>query len=368
MTTKTKQLNLLQLIRGLATVLVVIRHATGNSIELLQKDFLFNIFAFGSSAVDIFFVLSGFIITYTSLKGGADPKELTPFLKRRFIRIYPTYWIITSLFLGIQILLPMFYNTTYPYSAANLLSTYLLFPGHIMVNGVSWTLSYEVFFYLLFSLVFLFSNKKMIFGIFLIYALSVITSSMFMDISEDNIWLNLVFFPMNVEFFMGVLAALVVNRIPKWSSIPLIVLGVIYFTVSALVTDLNTLLDLHVRDRIIQFGVPSFLVILGVVKYELTHEVRVAKVFLLLGESSYSLYLLHLPVIAACTKLIVKFNITNGLMIQLLLISVIIAICWGATIFYKLIERPVMLKLNVLMSKKKRNFSLDSRTGENPAS
>ena len=352
MTTQNKQLNLLQLIRGLATVLVVIRHTTGNSIELLQKDFLFNIFAFGSSAVDIFFVLSGFIITYTSMKGGANRSEMLPFLRRRFIRIYPTYWIITSLFLGLQILLPMFYNTHYPFNALNLLSTYMLFPGHIMVNGVSWTLSYEVFFYLLFSLIFLFSNKKIIFFLFLLYAISVVSSSIFMDIPEDNIWLSLVLFPMNVEFFMGVLAALLVNKMPKAASIPLIVLGIIYFTISVLITDLNTLLDLNVRDRILQFGIPSFLVILGTVKYELTHKVQVPKIFLLLGEASYSLYLLHLPIIAACTKIILKFNITNGLLIQISLVLLIIAICCGAIIFYKLIEKPVMKKLNGYLSKK----------------
>lgn len=352
MTSQTKQLNLLQLIRGLATVLVVIRHTTGNSIELLQKDFLYNIFAFGSSAVDIFFVLSGFIITYTSLKGGADRSEMVPFLRRRFIRIYPTYWIITSIFLGLQLLLPSFYNTHYPYSAPNLISTYLLFPSHIMVNGVSWTLSYEVFFYLLFSLIFLFTNKKIILSIFLIYALTVVATSIFVVTPEHNVWLNLLFYPMNVEFFMGVLAALIVNKIPKSASVPLIVIGCLYFLASVIFLDLKTLLDLHVKDRVWQFGIPSFLVILGVVRFELTRPVTVPKIFLVLGEASYSLYLLHLPVIAACAKMIIKLNITNGVIIHIILVLVIIAICWGSVIFHKLIEKPVMKKLNIILSGK----------------
>lgn len=350
---ENRNLNLIQLLRGVASLLVVFYHATSNSNNILKEDFIFNFFSLGASGVDVFFVLSGFIITYTSIKGASQPGKLLPFLRRRAVRIFPTYWIIATFFLGLQILLPSFYKTHYDFNFGNITSTYLLFPGHLMVNSVSWTLSYELFFYLMFTLIFLLPNKKWAFMIFMIYALVLMTLPVAgYSFENGKGWINFICFPMNVEFFMGVLAALIIPKIPVGFSLPLIFTGSFMFIASGIFYDQEYQFLANSFNRVLLFGIPSFIIIIGLVKYELTHRVTMHKVFLSLGEASYSIYLLHLPVIVAFTKIILLFNINSNMVIQLLLILLIVAICFISILFYKFIEKPVIRKLNKTLNKK----------------
>ena len=218
---KNKNLQLIQLLRGIASLLVVLLHCSANLSEALPRHFLGNIFLFGGSGVDIFFVLSGFIITYTNLNFIGKPAYYLLFIKRRIIRIYPTYWIIISIFLLLQVLLPSFYRTHFSFDLTNVLSTYLLLPGHIMVNGVSWTLSYEIFFYLLFSLSFFIPQKKLSFYLAMLYAVVLIALPICSYNSENSgKWLTLITYPMNVEFFMGITAAVLVPKISRESALP----------------------------------------------------------------------------------------------------------------------------------------------------
>ncbi len=340
-------LNLIQVLRGVASLLVVLLHTTVNSKEILNRDFCLNIFSFGGSGVDIFFVLSGFIITYTSLKGLAQPGKLLSFLRRRFVRIFPTYWIIITLFVLIQVALPSFYKTHYSFTVSNICSTLFLLPGHVMVNGVSWTLSYELFFYILFSLAFLLPNKKLAFTLSMLYALVIIVLPFLgYDFENGNRWMNLLTYPMNVEFFMGVLAAILIPRIPPGFSLPLMIMGGFLFLAGGIFTDQQLRLLPGTFNRVVLFGIPSFLIITGLVKFELSKNITVHNILLSLGEASYSLYLLHLPVIVACMKIIAKFNIHNNFILHGLLLFMIVIICYASILFFKWVEKPIISKLN----------------------
>lgn len=349
MVKQNTNLNLVQVLRGVASLLVVLLHTTINSKDILNKDFCDNFFFFGGSGVDIFFVLSGFIITYSCGKGLTQPGKLLPFIRRRAVRIFPTYWIIITLFILIQLVLPAFYRTHYPLSFSNICSTLFLLPGHTMVNGVSWTLSYELFFYLLFSLAFLLPNKKLAFALSMLYALIIITIPLLgHDPENGNSWIKLLTYPMNVEFFMGVLAAVLIPRIPAGLCLPLILTGSLLFLTEGILADHNYQLLPNAFNRVVVFGIPSFLMIVGLVKFELTKNVTIHNILLSLGEASYSLYLLHLPVIVACMKIIGRFNIQNDLILHGLLLLMIIGICYVSILFFKWIERPIISKLNAL--------------------
>ena len=359
---QNKNLSLIQVLRGIASLLVVLFHTTFNTNALLHKDFGFNIFLFGGSGVDIFFVLSGFIITYTSIKWASHPNKLLPFIRKRFVRIFPTYWIIITLFLLAQFLFPAFYSTHFEFNLLNILSTYLLLPGHIMVNGVSWTLTYELFFYILFSLVFLLPKKQWAFIFFALYACIVILIPIVSDgFEKSNGWLNLVSYPMNVEFFMGVLAAYLVPKIPYRASLPMIAAGSFCFIIGGLLYDGHYQLLSNTFNRVVFFGMPSFFIVLGLVKYELIKKIKVHSVFLSLGEASYSLYLLHLPVLVAAIKTMEKFNIRNTIFVHVILIGIIIIICFVAIRFYKWVEKPIIKKLNAGTKNKASLFTLAKR-------
>ena len=344
---KKKTLNLVQLLRGIASLLVVLMHTTGTAKEIWGINFLGQIFKFGGAGVDIFFVLSGFIITYTSKKALKESSNFITFLKRRVIRIFPVYWIIITIFLLIQIALPAFYKTPYDLTLINLLNTYCLMPDHIMINSVSWTLTYELFFYILFSLAFLIRSQKILIILSCTYVLVLIFASSFLSYGfSNNRWISVIFYPMNIEFFMGIAVALLVPLINISISKFLIVIGSILFIAAALISNLDYYLFRNGFDRVIIFGIPSFCILLGVVRLELNKQYCIHNFLLYLGEASYSLYLIHLPLIVAAIKIIAKFKISNNLILQLLAVFLIIMICIISIIFFKKIENPLINKLN----------------------
>ena len=341
------QLNLIQVLRGIASLLVVLFHVTITFATINKQAFGFNFFLFGGAGVDIFFVLSGFIITYTSFKTLNRPDKVLPFISRRFVRIFPAYWIIIGLFLLTQIIFPTFYKTHYDFSVENLLSTVFLLPGHVMVNGVSWTLSFELFFYLLFSIAFIIPKRKWAFCLFAFYAMILIALPVLQyNFDNSNEWVKLITSPMNIEFFMGVIAAAIIRKIPRNLSLPLVITGSIIFLTSGVCADLNYYLLHNIFNRVLLFGIPAFLIVIGLVRFELNNQLKVHNILLSLGEASYSLYLIHLPLISAAIKLIGRLNIQNNIILHLLLFIVIILVCCTSVLFYKCIEKPLIDKLN----------------------
>ncbi|HEV7783319.1 MAG TPA: acyltransferase [Chitinophagaceae bacterium] len=351
---KVPAINSIQVIRGLACVLVVLHHGGENTKIIFDIPFLFDFFKFGYAALDIFFVLSGFIITYTSMPHIGEKENLGNFLKRRFVRIYPIYWLIISGFLVVQALVPAYYKTLYPLEFSTLLSTYLILPQHIMVNGVSWSLTYEIFFYLLFPMAFLIKSKKLLVVILSVCTLSLLIFTLFFSANvEMGKVLFLVAFPMNIEFLMGVFAAILYTHIPPKYSVHYIITGLVLFCIgSALINyDLNMMRLLV--NRIFYFGIPSMLIIMGVAVFESNGKTKkFPRILIDLGDASYSLYLLHLPVLVALLKIVQMKGITNAVLIQVLLVVFIIAICFGSILFYKKVERPLVRRINRLLHAK----------------
>ncbi|MET0519910.1 MAG: acyltransferase, partial [Burkholderiaceae bacterium] len=110
----------------------------------------------GSHGVDLFFVISGFIMVYTTYGRATEPGR---FLLRRFLRIAPLYWLVTLAILLIALLLPQLLKSTVIVPAHVLASLAFVpmqspaFPGYLwplLVPG--WTLNYEMAFYVLFAL------------------------------------------------------------------------------------------------------------------------------------------------------------------------------------------------------------------------
>ncbi len=349
---QNKPLHLIQVLRGVASLLVVLLHATINVNENFKTDFLGDFFSFGGAGVDIFFVLSGFIITYTSIKNLTHSDNVMPFLRRRIVRVFPTYWIIITGFLLLQVFFSSFYKTHYSFNIRNILSTYFLLPGHTMINGVSWTLTYELFFYFLFTLAFILPTKKLIYLVFTFYTVVLILLPVFgYYASNPNYWVNLLTHPMNTEFFMGILAALIIPYIPSKMCIPFVAGGCILFLVGGILGNRQFIVVNDIFNRVILFGIPAFFIIVGLVKFELHKSIEVHNIFLLLGEASYSLYLLHLPILVAFTRIIARSGITNSVEIHILLFVAIVMICFVSILFYKWIEKPIISKLNKLPKK-----------------
>src|SRR5437588_671898 len=151
----------LQALRGVACLLVVVYHTA--SIESrygLPFSPLNPVRWFGYAGVDLFFVLSGFIITATSRADLGRPGRLPRYAFRRAWRIYPAYWVALAVGVGVFAVLspdPVF-RTGW---ATDLRDALLLTPRPELCRflPVAWTLSYELMFYLAFAALFLLPRR-----------------------------------------------------------------------------------------------------------------------------------------------------------------------------------------------------------------
>jgi exopolysaccharide production protein ExoZ len=154
--TPRRELLSIQHLRGLAAMSVLVTHALQWPLPEINPVLLKT----GRLGVDVFFVISGFIITSIAGDGRFDPKQ---FLVRRAFRIVPAYWAATLLITILALAIPSQFRTTVP-TAESLIKSLLFIPSlepkaPLLLLG--WSLNFEAFFYLLFaSLFFLRSEAR----------------------------------------------------------------------------------------------------------------------------------------------------------------------------------------------------------------
>ena len=142
----------IQYLRGIAAMMVVWFHGAEqlNGARTLIPN------SFGNSGVDIFFVISGFIMVVTTSGTRISPLE---FMRRRIIRVVPLYWLLTLAMVGAALVAPSLFRTLIV-TPVTLVESLLFIPHYsisfpamawpLLVPG--WTLNFEMFFYLVFAL------------------------------------------------------------------------------------------------------------------------------------------------------------------------------------------------------------------------
>ncbi len=353
MATSKKTIASIQLLRGVASLLVVFLHITVNYNNVFATPLLGNFFLFGGSGVDIFFVLSGFIITYTNLGNAGNKAAIGGFVKRRLIRIFPVYWLIISIFVLLQVLLPAFYKTPFDLSFSNMVATYLLLPGHMMVNGVSWSLTNELFFYLLFIIALLIPHKRISLYLMLVYlALLLVFGIANYSFENSHLVYAFIWNPMNIEFFLGVISAILYSKLNGKLAWPFFIVGMLWFIAGILINNHHMDIYSTAFNRVLLFGMPSFFIILGITVLERQGKTGVHQLFLQLGDASYSIYLFHLPVVAAFFKILQYLKITDPYLTGVSLCFLILLICIAGVLIYHKIEKPLIGYLNKIFIKR----------------
>ncbi|NIP18902.1 MAG: acyltransferase family protein [Xanthomonadales bacterium] len=148
----------IQLLRCIAAMLVVIYHTAAHlppGSEGAHGLFWFG-HAVGYAGVDIFFVISGFIMAWTTLNEGGREAS-ADFIKRRLGRIFSGYWPFFFLALGV-----FWFARPAHVAESNLLASFFLWPQRLnrVLLEITWTLSYELYFYLLFALLILLVPRR----------------------------------------------------------------------------------------------------------------------------------------------------------------------------------------------------------------
>lgn len=285
----------LQYTRAIAALLVVYFHSV-LQLERIHPDTMFVSFRFGETGVDLFFVLSGFVMWLTTANRNLGPIE---FFRRRVERILPLYWVLTLLASAIAFFLPSYLKSTSfdlqhllaslffvpwinPASAAKELITPVIIPG--------WTLNYEMYFYLVFGGVLLLPRSARIPTLSAIFvALFLLINLVPLEGVLASFYGNAIIF----EFLAGVLIAklyLDTRLLPHGLAICLVLIAFAGLVV----------IDAASWDvpRIFGAGLPAALVIYGLVSIDFSKFTEV-KFLHLLGDASYSLYLTHVFTLVA---------------------------------------------------------------------
>jgi len=294
----------------------------------------------GAAGVHIFFVISGFIMVHTSFSSDGTPVSPARFLKRRFIRIFPIYWIYALLYL-------LFHNTFgsgFNLSIKEAVYSLLLLPGYSsLIIGPGWTLSYELYFYTCFAVALMFRLSLCLVSLSLLFVTS-IALRIYAGLSDEaHVFTN----PLLIEFLLGAWAAYFRARFSFTGAAIANVL-----TLLALVTFLGGVFaGYHVFPSAITWGVPSALLVAGLVLSERAgHIPAMVSKLARLGDSSYSLYLLHILLIDAALIPLARSGLMGSLSFLL------IPLCFALTVLcitmahlaYEFLERPLLTRLQTL--------------------
>lgn len=339
----------LQILRGFAAALVVIYHITKHYFKH-GDEFLHNVFLFGYSGVDIFFVLSGFLMFYL-FDGNHSLKSAVHFVSKRIIRIYPSYWILLlfPIFL-LVIFYPSFVKLSDAINIKEMVKLITLSFNHITLSQVTWTLSFEVYFYLLFTIFVL--NKKtlpILILIILLCLLNLLRIKTGIRLLDNYFFKNIC-----LEFILGIMAAFIIKKttIPyKYGKI-LVFIGGSMFMSSFLLTIIDT--DIPVRYyRTIFFGIPTFILIIGLVIFETGTTINRNNIFVKFGDASYTTYLIHSPLASASSLIIFKYYDEGNTLLSLAAFLLIHAI--SLLVYYKIEIRIISLGKK-LLKKNKSSF------------
>jgi peptidoglycan/LPS O-acetylase OafA/YrhL len=321
----TTNLQSIQLLRGVAALCVVYVHtlATPN---------------FGLFGVDIFFVISGFVMALVTAKN-TNPKS---FLLHRLIRIVPLYWILTTCLVVVIVVAPNLLSST-TLNFSNYLKSLFFIPyfkeSHLIQPFlfVGWTLNYEMLFYFCITLGLVISSRH-----YLTIAISalVLIYLNFGIISSDSPLLKGFFGSTKIfEFVLGILAYKIysggyLKKIPYQLAI----------MISALC--LAIMIYSEVRqikiDSFITFGIPSFFLLLSTIRLEpLMHGVIIKSIAGFVGDTSYAIYLSHAFVVEFLRKVVMKHSdfLQNhlGVMVMAALAA---SICVGY-LLHRFLDQPI---------------------------
>ena len=327
-------------------MLVVLTHLRGDELKYSATSF-FRIFQYGSMGVDIFFVISGIVIaSVTTGKFGSSANART-FLYHRFARIFPIYWICTTIILAAYLYHPAWVNAASGHQV-NILASYLLIPTHrnmLVLQG--WTLSYELYFYLVFFLL-LFTPERVAHRLLIVWAALIALLNLFGAISYQPILWVLVS-PGALEFIGGCFIFYLIRSrklhpaagVLLLTAAVLWIAAVIFYNASVHQWDINAI-EGRGWIRTPLYGVFAALLLLGAIELERSGVVSYLRIFQSVGDWSYSIYLFHILVLGVVARSI--HALAPGLHYPILLdalISIPLVLLVGY-LSYTWIERPLM--------------------------
>jgi exopolysaccharide production protein ExoZ len=289
-TGRVETINSIQILRALAATSVVVYHiAVDLERFAVASPGALSDLGGGGAGVDLFFVISGFVMVYASEPLFGSLRGAVTFFILRLVRIVPFYWLVTAFYLAVALLAPRWGGTIYPIKAVIASFLFMPFPApdgivHPVV-GQGWTLNYEMYFYAVFAIAVLAPRRG---AVVMACALLVCGAALNRLLGPllpfpVSYWTD----PVVLEFAMGMLLGLAYRegaRLEWPFCVALILSGAALFAINV---------SLGTTPRFFMWGVPAALVVAGATFGRFSLQNPLCRPLAVVGDASYALYLLH---------------------------------------------------------------------------
>lgn len=329
----TERFALVQALRGLAAIWVVLFHLKQSQAIAWMTGSMPNwlayyIFDYGRAGVAVFFVLSGFVIAYSLEGKDFDGRSLGHFVVRRAVRLDPPYWASIALVISVTVIRDMIKGMPIELPSLISIGSHMIYMQEFLqikeIQIVYWTLTYEIQFYIFFAISVYVQRRT---GHFMPVFLGMLLLAIFGIFVESDCLINGIFIDLWHGFFLGVLAYRAgLLRTQGWALAVLI-----YFTVCFEKSDAEI------------FAVPVALTAIFLFVSARSHKIIAmmgGAIWQFLGQISYSLYLVHIPILSLFTGAWQRV-VGRGLLQDAGAAVILLLACFvGAALFYFVFERP----------------------------
>lgn len=342
---RSDALLLVQALRAVAVLLVAIYHA-GSIVFPEHKYFDTRPFGhwpdMGHAGVDLFFVISGFVITLAHYHDLGTPARAARFVRKRVVRIYPTYLVALAIMLVSSIELHAAHVDVTP---TNVIDNALLVPDtwqHEIVP-VAWTLRFEVLFYALFLLCIV--ERRLFLPIMIGLATLPIAGYCLAGFDNHSIVL------LNAQlaqFALGVFIGRLYARQRLRHPLAVASLGAVLFIAAygrGIVLGNAAGWGLV---SVLLLGLASSLVVYGLACAEQSGRISAPPSLVWLGDASYSIYLVHLPALSLLAKAWTSAGLRNAVSGTLMLPLFVALATAAGCLFHVAVERPLVGRLSLL--------------------
>lgn len=302
---QAKNLDWVQLLRGLAALLVVLTHGRyalqGSPAYPLADELLRH----GGLGVDLFFIISGFIMCYSTAGSAGGGAEAARFLIKRLARVWPAYAVVVVLSVFVLYGGSAYFHapqnrTTFWHTLAMLPADPRAAPYFALTLPVAWTLAFEMYFYLLYAGSLLFRRWRWVaLGAWVLLTVVVLPQARGaagLDVGRDLGYrfgyLAIVSNPYVLEFVAG--AAIGWLYLRDWARVRSAVVAWQVLGLGAVFALWAIQGGLAGTPGPAGYGWPLALMVLCMALASKTVRIGVPPLFLWLGSISYSLYLTHM--------------------------------------------------------------------------
>ena len=331
-----------QALRGIAILMVLAFHVGGYEARVFgPAAILHGLTTRGQAGVDLFFVISGFVIVAISCGKSREKESPGTFLLRRAARIYPLYWFYTAIYVPIFVYRPDLMNRPEGTGKVDLIRSALLVPGpDVPLVGQGWTLVHEIYFYVVFAIALTQPpqrRKRVLTGWALLVAILYCAGG---QLTRESPFFALVTNPMTFEFLIGCAIGYAFFEFgfsrfatQAFLAFGIVLVAAVYFPAAS---DLNFY-------RVLVYMPPAALLLYGAASIEARSRILFPGPLRFIGDVSYSIYLSHMFVLSCVKKAFTSLNWQHTQIQDALFLACcsVAAISTGAASYYW-IEKPLL--------------------------